>query len=108
MAPAQCAAWDSYLDVTHRLLPALRDDQADLGALNPQLGAVAARVLRYAPLWGEHGPMLVAALHSATQLHRAGDRVELADLLWVMANRLYLLSATPRLPRRDGLDRSAP
>ena len=105
MAPAQCAAWDAYLDVTHRLLPALRDDQADLGALNPQLGAVAARILRYAPLWGEHGPMLVAALHNATQLHRDGDRDDLADLLWVMADRLYLLSATPR---RDGRDRSAP
>ena len=108
MAPAQCAAWDSYLDVTHRLLPALRDDQADLGALNPQLDAVAIRIVRYAPLWDEHGPMLVAALHSAMRLHRAGDRTELADLLWVMANRLYLLSATPRLPRRDGRDRSAP
>jgi hypothetical protein len=102
MAPAQCAAWDAYLDLTHRLLPALHDDQADLGALNTQLGAIATRILRYAPMWGEHGPMLVAALHSATHLHRAGDRAELADLLWVMANRLYLLSASPRMPRRDG------
>jgi len=99
MAPAQCAAWDTYLDLTHRLLPALRDGQADLGVLNPQLGGVAARILRYAPLWGEPGPMLVAALHSATQLHRAGDRAELADLLWVMADRLYLLSAAPRRDR---------
>ena len=105
MASAQCAAWDAYLDLTRGLLPALHDDQVDFGSLNSQLGAVATRILRFAPLWGGHGPMLVAALHSATRLHRAGDRADLADLLWVMANRLYLLSAGPR---RDGRDRSAP
>ena len=108
MAPAQCAAWDAFLDLTRRLLPALHDDQVDADALTSQLGAVAIRIVRYAPLWDEHGPMLVAALHSAMRLHRAGDRTELADLLWVMANRLYLLSASPRPPRHDGRDRSMP
>lgn len=108
MAPAQRAAWDAYLDLTRGLLPALHDDQIDADALTPKLGTVALRILRYAPLWDEHGPMLVAALHSAVRLHRAGDRAELADLLWAMGNRLYLLSAGPRPHRHGGRDHGAP
>ena len=106
MAPAQRTAWDTYLTVTRGLLPALYYDRVDAAALNPQLGGVAVRILRYAPLWGEHGPMLVSALHSAVRLHRAGDRDDLADLLHAMANRLYVLSAGPGPRRRDGHDRS--
>ncbi len=108
MAPAQCAAWDAYLTLTRGLLPALDDDHVDAATLNAQLGGVAIRILRYAPLWGEHGPMLLAALHSAVRLHRGGDRADLADLLRALANRLYLLSAGPRLPGRDRHDHSNP
>jgi len=105
MAAAQGAAWDVYLKLTRGLLPALHDDHVDDPALNSQLGDIAIRILRYAPLWAEHGPMLVAAIHSAVSLRRAGDRADLADLVRVMANRLYVLSAGPR---RDGRDRSTP
>ena len=106
MARPQCtaweAAWDAYLHLARGLLPALHDEHVGAQALDAQLGAVALRILRYAPLWGEHGPMLVAALHSAMRLRRIDDRADLADLLHVMANRLYVLSAGPQLRRRDG------
>jgi hypothetical protein len=112
VAPAQLAAWDAYVILTTGLLPALhkdalQTDQAD-SAVNTQLGGVATRVLRYAPLWGEHGPMLVAAVKSAVRLYRAGERSDLLDLLRVMADRLYLLSAGPTRPRRDGRDPATP
>ncbi len=112
MVAAQRAAWDAYLTLTTGLLPALRmdalqRDQPD-SPVNTQLGGVATRVLRYAPLWGEHGPMLEAAVGSAIRLYRAGQRSDLLDLLQAMADRLYLLSADPNLPRRDGRDPAAP
>jgi hypothetical protein len=112
VVPAQRAAWDAYLAVTTGLLPALRGDdlQGDRpdSAVNTQLGGVATRLLRYAPLWGAHGPMLEAAVTSAIRLYRAGQRSDLLDLLQVMADRLYLLSADPNLPGRDGRDPAAP
>jgi hypothetical protein len=108
MSAAQRAAWDAYLTLARGLLPALDDDQVDAAALTSQLDGVAIRLLRYAPLWGEHGPMLLAATQSAVRLHRRGERADLTDLLRVMANRLYLLSADPRLPERDGHDRNPP
>jgi len=98
-APAQGAAWDVYISLTRGLLPALHDEQIDDAALNTQLDEIAIRILRYAPLWAEHGPMLMDALRIAVSLHRAGDRADLADLLRVMANRLYVLSAGPRRDR---------
>ena len=103
MVPAQRAAWDAYLALTTGLLPALRtdplhSDQPD-SAVNTQLGGMATRIRRYALLWGEHGEMLVAAVTSAIRLYRAGQRSDLLDLLQVMADRLYLLSADPNLPK---------
>jgi hypothetical protein len=47
-------------------------------------------------------------LHSAIRLYRADQRGELLDLLWVMADRLYLLSARPPPQRRDGSDGYSP
>jgi len=52
--------------------------------------------------------MLEAAVRSAIRLYRAGQRSDLLDLLQAMADRLYLLSADPNLPRRDGRDPAAP
>lgn len=108
MSAAQRTAWDAYLTLTRGLLPALDDAQIDAAALGCQLDGVTIRLLRYAPLWGEHGPMLLAAMQSAVRLHRRGDRADLGDLLRAMANRLYLLSADPRLPDRGGHDRGTP
>jgi hypothetical protein len=108
MSAAQRAAWDAYLALARGLLPALGDDQVDAAALTSQLDGVAIRLLRYAPLWGEHGPMLLAAAQSAVRLHRRGERADLTDLLQAMANRLYLLSADPLLLERDGHDRNPP
>src|SRR6202022_2657876 len=78
MAPAQSAAWDAYLTVSRDLLPTVHDHQADAATINARLGGAAKRILQYAPLWGEHGSMLRAALHSAVRLHRDGDRTGLA------------------------------
>jgi hypothetical protein len=108
MSAAQRTAWDVYLTLARGLLPALDDDRVDAAALTSQLDGVAVRILRFAPLWGEHGPMLLAALQSAVRLHRRGERADLAELLRAMANRLYLISAGPRLPERDGHDRNPP
>ena len=108
MSAAQRTAWDAYLTLTRGLLPAVADDRLDAAALGSQLDAVAIRLMRYAPLWGEHGPMLLAATQSAVRLHRRGDRADLADLLRTMANRLYVLSADPRQPERDSHDRGTP
>jgi hypothetical protein len=104
---ARCAAWDVYVRLTTGLLPIANSIRIDDAAVNPALGAVATRILRYAPLWGEHGAMLVAAVHSAVRLYRAGDGRDLADLLRVIADRLYLLSAGAGLPPRHS-DRATP
>jgi hypothetical protein len=106
MSEAQRTAWETYLTLTRGLMPALNDDQIDAAALNSQLGAVATRILRYAPLWGRHGRMLLAALRTAVRLHHRGDRADLQELLHAMGERLYLLSADPHLPDRDRHDRS--
>jgi hypothetical protein len=108
MSAAQRAAWDAYLTLTRGLLPALDDGHHDAAALGSQLDAVAIRLIRYAPLWGEHGPMLLAAMQSAVRLHRRSDRADLADLLRAIADRLYLLSADPRQPERDSHDHGTP
>ncbi|MEU7875807.1 hypothetical protein [Dactylosporangium sp. NPDC049140] len=107
MAPAQRAAWDAYLTLTLGLLPALLDDRLD-STVNTQLGGVTTRVMQYAPLWGEHGPILVAAVKSAVRLYRAGERGDLIALLRATADRLYLLSASRTPPRRDGRDPTTP
>ncbi|MDQ7910440.1 hypothetical protein RB614_38695 [Phytohabitans sp. ZYX-F-186] len=106
-APAQSTAWEAYRVVTDGLLPALRGGAVDSGAVRSQLGAVAARIERYSPLWGEHGPMLLAALRCAMGLYRAGDRDELTVLAHAMGDRLYLLSASPGR-RRHPSDEPAP
>lgn len=95
----QSAAWDAYRAVTGGLLPALAANQVDSRTVTAQVGAVASRIVRYSPLWGEHGPMLMAALHCAMGHYRAGDHRELADLAHAISDRLYLLSAAP--PARD-------
>jgi hypothetical protein len=102
VAAARRAAWDAYLTLATSLLPALREEQAE-STVNAKLGGVAGRILRYAPLWGEHGPMLVAAAKSAIRLYRAGERDDLVALLQATADRLYLLSAS-RTPPGDGRD----
>jgi hypothetical protein len=96
-ASGQQAAWETYLAVTWRVLPVLDDFPAtDADAIiNRRLGGVVIRVRRYAPLWGEHGPMLVAAASSLVRLYRQGDFSALGDLLRLIARRLYQLSASP-------------
>ena len=105
MVRGRCAAWDVYVRLTTGLLPLLTGDRIDDAAVNPALGQVATRILRSAPLWGESGAMLVAAVHSAVRLYRFGDQRALADLLRVVADRLYVLSAGGGLPHR-GEDRA--
>ncbi|WP_433221026.1 hypothetical protein ACQP00_19420 [Dactylosporangium sp. CS-047395] len=55
--------------------------------LNAHLGATAKRILRYAPLWGEHGPMLLSALHSVVRLHRAGEHGDLGIPIRIICYR---------------------
>jgi hypothetical protein len=100
MPSAQSTAWDAYLIVTRGLLPALQDPNTDPAMLNCRWEAAVTRIVRYAPLWGDRGPMLLSALRSAERLHRAGDRDDLADLTRTIGDWLYALSARPRLPRR--------
>jgi hypothetical protein len=107
MVRGRCAAWDVYVRLTNGLLPLLAGDRIDDAAVNPALGRVAARILQYAPLWNEHGAMLIAAMRSAVRIYRAGDQSDLADLLRVVADRLYLLSAGGGRPHRSG-DRATP
>ncbi|BCB84784.1 hypothetical protein [Phytohabitans suffuscus] len=107
LATGQSAAWGAYQVVTGGLLPALRAQPVDSRAVTAQLGAVATRVVRHSPLWGEHGPMLMAALHCAMRHYRAGDHGELTDLAHAIGDRLYLLSAAPSRPRPDH-DQPAP
>jgi hypothetical protein len=107
IGPAQRAAWDTYLVVTVSLLPMLAKG-GDPEMINPQLGGVAIRIRRYAPLWGEHGPMLLAALHSAIRLYRRGDLEELIDLVQAMSGRLFVLSARRRPPRHPGYRNQKP
>lgn len=95
MARAQSAAWEAYRAVTDGLLPTLRGDMIDGQAVKAQLGTVAIRILRDAPLWDEHGAMLEAALHSAMRLYRNGDITALAGLTQDISDRLYVLSASP-------------
>ncbi|MFP5371120.1 MAG: hypothetical protein ACLGI3_10285 [Actinomycetes bacterium] len=106
MLTGQAAAWDAYRAVAGGLLPALHAHRVDSRPVTAQLGAVASRIVRYSPLWGEHGPMLVAALHNAMRYYRAGDHAELTDLAYAIGDRLYLLSAAPAQPRPD--DDAAP
>jgi hypothetical protein len=97
------AAWDAYLTLTNGLLPILDTDQAH-ARVSTALADVTERVECSAPLWGDHGPMLVAALKSATRLYRAEEHSDLRELLRIVADRLYLLSARRTRPRRDGSD----
>jgi len=104
----QSAAWDTYRAVSGGLLPALSGRQVDSHAVTTQLGAVAIRIVRYSPLWGEHGRMLIAALHCAMGLYRTGDNDELAGLAHAIGDRLYLLSAAPGPPPHDRDDPAPP
>ncbi len=114
--PGQQAAWDTYLAVTRKLLPILNDFPAtDADAIaNHRLGAVVIRIHRYAPMWGEHAPILIAAAGSAVRLYRHGDIPALRDLLQVLAHRLYQLSTgqtsrfKPRNQRHAGLPHTGP
>lgn len=101
VGPPQRAAWDTYLAVTKSLLPALTDN-GDAETINPRLGGVVIRIRRYAPMWGEHGPMLIAAMHSAIRLYRRGDRDDLVSLLQTMACRLFLMSVRRRPANHPG------
>jgi hypothetical protein len=92
---AQCAAWDAYRSVSTGLLPALYGNEIGSAEVKSQLGAVAIRIVRYWPLWGAHGAMLIAALHSAMRLYRQGDGDELTGMIQDIGDRLYLLSASP-------------
>jgi hypothetical protein len=107
VAVARRAAWDTYLALTTSLLPALREERSDT-TVNTSLGGVVIRIRRYAPLWGAHGPMLLAAARSAIRLHRAGERDDLVALVQATADRLYLLSATQTPPGREGPDPTTP
>ena len=107
MAPARRAAWDTYLTVTTILLPALRQERFD-STVSTKLSGVATRIMRYAPLWGEHGPMLVAAARSAIRLYRTSEHDDLVALLQTTADRLYLLSASRTPPPHDGRDPTTP
>ena len=107
VGPARRAAWDTYLTLTTNLLPALRTEQPD-STVNTRLGGVATRIMRSAPLWGEHGPMLTAAARSAIRLYRTGEHDDLVTLLQATADRLYLLSASRTPPRPDGRDPTTP
>lgn len=94
----QRAAWDAYVSITVGLLPVLyhEDDAAEdadgWAQVNPRLGGVAIRIRRDAPMWDDHGPMLVAAASSAIRLYRHGDRPALIALAHAMAHRLFLLA----------------
>lgn len=94
------AAWDTYLAATKGLLPALRDGDGDI---NPRLGAVVIRIRRYAPMWPDDGPMLLAAACGAVRLLRRGDRGALIALSSAIAHRLFALSAGPAEPHHPGL-----
>jgi hypothetical protein len=107
MAPARRAAWDTYRILTTSLLPALRQEQPD-STVNAKLGGVATRIVWYAPLWGEHGPMLTAASRSAIRIFRGGERDDLVALLYAVADRLYVLSAGGTPSRPDGRDPTTP
>ncbi|WP_238008550.1 hypothetical protein KZZ52_31885 [Dactylosporangium sp. AC04546] len=104
MPAAQRTAWDAYLTVTRGLLPAV-DDPIRAATAGSMLDGFAARIEQYAPLWGEHGPMMVAALHGVLALQWGGDRAGLAGLLRAMADRLYLISTGPRPARGGGHER---
>jgi hypothetical protein len=106
--PAQCAAWDAYRAVNTGLLPALRGNGIDSAVVRSQLGAVAVRIVRYSPLWGVHGAMLVDALHSAMRLYRLGDGDELVGLIHDVGDRLYLLSASPNRQHHNSEDPASP
>jgi hypothetical protein len=105
MPPARQAAWDAYLAVTTGLLPAVVDECAYGPAVNAKLGGVVIRINRYAPMWGEHGPMLAAAARSAVRVYRTGNRDDLTGLLLTIAGRLYALSIPPGTGPRDRNDR---
>lgn len=90
--PARGAARDAYRSVTCGLLPTLRGDRVDGTAVGAALGGVAIRIVRYAPMWGEHGAILMAAAHGAVRLFRVGDWTGLAALLQVTAGRLQQLA----------------
>lgn len=95
MTPSRRAVWDAYLAVSRGLIPAISDPARHAPAVAAELDGAVVRIKRYAPLWGEDGPMLIAAARSAVRLYADGERDQLITLLYVIADRLYLLSVTP-------------
>lgn len=98
MGLAQRKAGETYSAVANGLLPLLKeaDDRDEYFAVGARLDAIAVQVRRYAPLWSEHGEMLRVAMDSAVRLHLQNDRAGLAAVLRLVADRLFLLSASPR------------
>ncbi|WP_412538744.1 hypothetical protein R8Z50_23170 [Longispora sp. K20-0274] len=89
---ARRAAWDAYVVVSATLLPTLDGRSTGEADGRAQLVGLSIAVHRDAPLWAEHGGMLIAAVNSAVRLRRAGHIGELHGLLRAMAHRLFLLS----------------
>jgi hypothetical protein len=92
MPTARHTAWNAYQTVARELLPAVE---------GPRLRGFVARVQQDAPMWGEDGPMLLAALRGVVLLHRCGDHAGVVELLRAVADRLYVVSAGPG-PARPG------
>jgi hypothetical protein len=100
MAASRQAAWDAYIAVSRRLLPAIADPSRHGPAVGVELDGVVVRIRRYAPMWGEDGQMLLAAVRSVVRLYADGDRDQLASLLHAISDRLYRLSIEPGGARR--------
>lgn len=90
--PARAAAWDAYLAVTCGLLPALGDGTDDR-EVDAWLGRLTMRFRRYAPMWHDHGPILVRDVYEAIDCHETGDYDRLDQQLRAVAARLFAVSS---------------
>jgi hypothetical protein len=105
MTSAQSAAWEACRAIETGLLPALHRPEVDRVEVRSHLGAVALRIVRHRWGWGEHGAMLVAALHCAMGLYGRGEHADLAGLMQDVGERLYQLaiaSTGDERPPSDG------
>ncbi|GAA4470729.1 hypothetical protein [Phytohabitans houttuyneae] len=94
MTPAQSAAWEACRAIDTGLLPALHRPEVDRAEVRSHLGALGLRIVRHRSGWGEHGAMLVVALHCAMGLYGRGEHADLAGLMQDVSERLYRLSIT--------------